>query len=52
MYFWIKDAHRENASSNKTPVLTKSMNMAIWEVGTSNHLFIRCYLTKSSFSKK
>ena len=37
----IKDAHREKAPSNKTPVLTKSTNMAIWVVGVSDQLFIR-----------
>ena len=33
----LKDTHREKAPSNKTPSLTKSMNMDIWVVGTSNH---------------
>ena len=33
----LKDTHREKAPSNKTPPLTKSMNMDIWVVGTSNH---------------
>ena len=37
----FKDAHREKAPSIKTPALKKSMNMDIWEVGTSNQLFIR-----------
>ena len=36
-----KDTHRKKVPSNKTPVLTKSMNMDIWVVGTSNQLFIR-----------
>ena len=27
--------------SNKTEVLTKSMNMYIWAIGTLNQLFIR-----------
>ena len=27
--------------SNKTPAVTKSMNMNIWVVGTLNKLFIR-----------
>ena len=31
----------EKASSNKTLALTKSMNMDIWFVGTSNQLFLR-----------
>ena len=30
----IEDTHGEKASSNKTPTLTKSMNMDIWVVGT------------------
>ena len=37
----IKDTHREKASSNKTPSRSKSMNMDIWVVGTSNQVFIR-----------
>ena len=36
----IKDTQREKVASNKTPVLTKSMNMDIWVVGTSNQIFI------------
>ena len=31
----VKDIHREKAPSNKTPALTKSMNMDIWVVGIS-----------------
>ena len=34
-----QDTHREKAPSNKTPALTKSTNMGIWVVGTSNQLF-------------
>ena len=34
--FFFKDTHREKALSDKTPALTKSMNRAIWVVGTSN----------------
>ena len=37
----VEDAHREKAPSNKSSALTKSMNMSIWLVGTSNELFIR-----------
>ena len=29
-----KDIRREKIPSNKTPVLTKSMNMDIWVIGT------------------
>ena len=36
-----KDTYRERASSNKTRTLSKSINMNIWVVGTSNQLFIR-----------
>ena len=32
----IKDNHREKAPSNKIPTLTKSRDMDIWVVGTSN----------------
>ena len=37
----IKDTRREKAPSNKTSALTKSTNIDIWVVGTSNELFIR-----------
>ena len=37
----FKDTHRGKASSNTTPALTKSANMGIWDVGTTNQLFIR-----------
>ena len=37
----LKDAHREQAPSNKTLALRKSTNMGVWAVGTSNQLFIR-----------
>ena len=36
-----KDTRRKKTPINKIPVLTKSMNMDIWVVGTSNQLFIR-----------
>ena len=35
----LKDTHREKAPLNKTPALTKSTNMGIWVVGTTNPLF-------------
>ena len=38
--FSVKDIHREKAPSNKTPAITKSMNMGIQAVGTSDQLFI------------
>ena len=37
----IKDTHKEKAPSNKTPALTKSMDMDIWVVGTSNQVVLR-----------
>ena len=36
-----KNTHREKAPSNKTPVLTRITNMAIWGVDASNELFIK-----------
>ena len=38
---YLKDTHREKAPSNNTPGFTKSMNMDIWVIGTSNQLFLR-----------
>ena len=37
----LTDTHGAKAPSNKTPARTKSTNMSIWVVGTSNQLFIR-----------
>ena len=42
----LKNTHKENAPSNKTRALTKSMNIYIWEIGASNQLFIRYSLFK------
>ena len=39
----FKDTHKEKAQSNETPAFTKSTNMGIWVVGTTNQLFIRGY---------
>ena len=37
----LKDTHRKKKTpSNKTSTLSKSMNMDIWVVGTSNQLFL------------
>ena len=36
----VKNTQREKAPSNKTPAFTKSKNMDIWIVGTSNQSFI------------
>ena len=38
--YFFKDTQREKVPSNKTPALTKSRNMDIWVVGTSNQIFI------------
>ena len=48
----LKDIHRVKEPSNKTSALTKSMNMDIWAVGTSNQLFIRGSSTETKFSKE
>ena len=48
----IEDTHREKAASNKSPALTKSRNMSIWVVGTSDQIFIRGFQTETKFSKK
>ena len=37
----LKDTHREKAPPDKPLALTKSTNMGIWVVGTSDQLFIR-----------
>ena len=47
--FGIKDTLRENALSNKTQALTKSMGIRV--VVTLNQLFIRGYYTEIKFSK-
>ena len=47
----FKDTHREKVPSNKTPALTKNMNMDIWVVGTSNQFFIRNSSTEIKFIK-
>ena len=46
----IKDTHWEKAPSNETPALTKSTNMGIWVVGTTNQLK-RTFLPKQNFQK-
>ena len=37
----LEDTHREEAPSNKTPALTKCMNMDFWLVDATNQLFVR-----------
>ena len=48
----FKDTHREKALLNETPALTKSTNMGIQAVDTTNQLFIRSSSTEIKFSKK
>ena len=48
----FKDTQRQKVSSNKTPVLTESMNMGIRDVGTSNQFFLKKVLKlKQNFQK-
>ena len=42
----------EKAPSNKTPALTKSTNMVICVLGTSNQFFKRVSQTETKSSKK
>ena len=51
LLYQLEDTYREKASLNKTPALSKSMNIDIWVVGTSNQLFIRGSQTETKFSK-
>ena len=37
----LKDTHREKEPPNKTLAFTKSTNMDIWVVGTSNQIIVR-----------
>ena len=41
----IKDTHRKKALSNKTTRLTKSMNMDIWVVSTSDKKKVVTWIT-------
>ena len=47
----IKDTHRSKAPSNKTPALTKSMNMDTWVVVASNQLFLRGSYAETNFQE-
>ena len=47
MHLKVSDTHREKTSSDKTPELTKSMNMEIWVVGSSNQPVIRGSYTET-----
>ena len=48
----LKETDREKATSNKTPALSKIMNMDIWVVTTSNQLVMRQSYAETKFSKK
>ena len=48
----LEDTYSERARSNKTPTLTKWMNMDNRVAGTSNQLFIRGSFTETKFSKE
>ena len=48
----IKDTQRENAPSNKSQALTRSMNMDISVVGSLNELFTKASFTEKIFKKK
>ena len=37
----LKDIHKEKTPSNKTPMLSESINRNIWVNSTSNQLLIR-----------
>ena len=45
----FKDTYREKTLENKTPTLSKSMNMNIWLVGTSSQLFETKFLEKGKW---
>ena len=47
----LKDTQMEKTPSNKTAVLSKSMNVDIWLFGTSAQLFITGSYTETKFSK-
>ena len=51
LFYVIKDTHREKVPSNKSPALTKSTNMGICVVGTSNQLSVRGSWTEIKISK-
>lgn len=49
---YFKDTHKEKSPLNKIAMLTKSMSMDTWVVGTSKQLFIRGSYTEIKFLKK
>ena len=48
----VKDTHRKNTPSSKTQVLTKSINLYIWEIGTLQQLFLRGFYDQIEVSKR
>ena len=48
----VLNTDREKAPPKKTLPFTKTINMDIWVVGTSNQHFVRGSYTESKFSKK
>ena len=51
-YYNLKTLTGKKPPSYKTSVLTKSMDMDIWVVGTSNELFIKGSYIETKFSTK
>ena len=49
LYILLKDTYMKNTPSNKVETLMKSKNMEIWEIDTSNELYIRLYYTQNKF---
>ena len=49
---FFKDTHKENTPSSKTEMLSKSLNMYIWVVGTLNQLSARSSYTQINFFKE
>ena len=52
LYILLKDTYMKNTPSNKVETLRKSKNMEIWEIDTSNELYIRLSYTQNKFLKK
>ena len=48
----IKDTHREKGPLNINSAFTKSMNIDVYVVGTSNQLFLRSSLAETKYFKK
>ena len=48
----ITDTQWKNTVSNRTQVVTKTIDMGIWVVGTLIQIFIKGSYTETKFSKK